>query len=463
MDFFYDNQIRRLILQTIRMFGGFVVQTGLGSDGTRQIRQVPVRWGEPSRMVAQIIRLNSENKMLSTPFMSVHITSINTSTERRQSPTLVRTDLVDERTFDHEEGKYTGELGDRFTVKRIMAVPYNFTFQLDMWTSNQDQKMQLMEQIMMLFNPSIDLQTSDNPLDWTAITFVEMQDAITWSSKTVPFGTDEQIDVASMQFLIPYWINPPAEVTRRKAIETIIVNMRSVAELPTDDSDYSWEQGDLLAQTIITPGNHVISVEGSEITLLGEGGVELDENGDVFSWEDLLLRFSDFVENSSELIVKRKFGDPDGVTGKISFSTTPNILDWDINSTTLPEDTLDPINAIVNPMTTGPGVELPAAATGQRYLLAEDIAEDIVDPTVPWGTIIAAINDIIEFDGADWFLAFDSSAATSAEVITNTFTGKQFRWNTTTFNWELAVDGQYKPGTWKVISTPLILDPEDCP
>ena len=463
MDFFYDNQIRRLILQTIRMFGGFVVQTGLGSDGTRQIRQVPVRWGEPSRMVAQIIRLNSENKMLSTPFMSVHITSINTSTERRQSPTLVRTDLVDERTFDHEEGKYTGELGDRFTVKRIMAVPYNFTFQLDMWTSNQDQKMQLMEQIMMLFNPSIDLQTSDNPLDWTAITFVEMQDAITWSSKTVPFGTDEQIDVASMQFLIPYWINPPAEVTRRKAIETIIVNMRSVAELPTDDSDYSWEQGDLLAQTIITPGNHVISVEGSEITLLGEGGVELDENGDVFSWEDLLLRFSDFVENSSELIIKRKFGDPDGVTGKISFSTTPNILDWDINSTTLPEDTLDPINAIVNPMTTGPGVGLPAAATGQRYLLAEDIAEDIVDPTVPWGTIIAAINDIIEFDGADWFLAFDSSTVTTTEIITNTFTGKQFRWNTTTFNWELAVDGQYKPGTWKVISTPLILDPEDCP
>ena len=31
------------------------------------------------------------------------------------------------------------------------------------------------------------------------------------------------------------------------------------------------------------------------------------------------------------------------------------------------------------------------------------------------------------------------------------------------FDWELVVDGQYKPGTWKVISIPLILDPEDCP
>jgi len=186
MDFFYDEQIRRLILQTIRMFGSFVVQTGVGSDGTIQIRQVPVRWGEPSRMVSQIIRLNSENKMLSTPFMSIHITAINMAPDRRQSQTLVRTDLVDERKFDFEEGKYIpNELGDRFTVKRIMPVPYNFTFQLDMWTSNQDQKMQLMEQIMMLFNPSIDLQTSDNPLDWTAITFAEMQDAITWSSKTV--------------------------------------------------------------------------------------------------------------------------------------------------------------------------------------------------------------------------------------------------------------------------------------
>jgi len=459
MDFFYDEQIRRLILQTIRMFGGFVVQTGLDSSGERQIRQVPVRWGEPSRMVSQILRLNSENKMLSTPFMSVHITSVNMAPDRRQSQTLVRTDLVDEREFNFEEGKYTGELGDRFTVKRIMPVPYNFTFQLDIWTSNQDQKMQIMEQIMMLFNPSIDLQTSDNPLDWTAITFAEMQDAITWSSKTVPFGTDEQIDVASMQFLIPYWINPPAEVTKRKAIETIIKNMRSVAELPEDDSDYSWEQGDLLAQIIITPGNHVISVEGNEITLLGEGGVELDENGDVFSWEALLLRFSDFVEDSSQIIVKRKFGDPDGVTGKISFTAAPNILDWDINLATLPVDTLDPIDAIVNPMTAGPDVGLPTADTGQRYLLAEDIAS----PTVPWGTIIANVNDIIEFDGADWVVDFDSSAATSTEIITNTFTGKQFRWNTAEFDWELAVDGQYKPGTWKVISIPLILDPEDCP
>ena len=125
----------------------------------------------------------------------------------------------------------------------------------------------------------------------------------------------------------------------------------------------------------------------------------------------------------------------------------------------MPVDTQDPIDAIVNPMTAGPDNGLPTAATGQRYLLAEDIAS----PTVPWGTIIANVNDIIEFDGADWIVDFDSSAATTTEIITNTFTGKQFRWNTEKFDWELAVDGQYKPGTWKVISTPLILDPEDCP
>jgi len=196
-DYFYDQQIRRLILQICRMLGGFEVHTGIGRDGNIQVRQVPCRWGEPSRMVSHIQRLLSENTMLTTPFSSIHITGITANPERRQDPTHVDTKLVDEREFDETTGQYTKRLGDRFTVKRYMPIPYTFNFQLDIWTSNQDQKMQILEQIMTLFNPSIDLQTSDNPLDWTAITFVTMDDDITWTSRSVPVGTDEPIDISS--------------------------------------------------------------------------------------------------------------------------------------------------------------------------------------------------------------------------------------------------------------------------
>src|SRR5690554_4179415 len=112
MEYFYDHQFRRLILQVIRMFGGFKVAIGKNPDGTTQFRQVPVRWGQPDRMVANIIRLNSENKILPTPLMAVHITNISMAPERRQNPTLVRTNLVDERKFEKGDcGHYTSEIG----------------------------------------------------------------------------------------------------------------------------------------------------------------------------------------------------------------------------------------------------------------------------------------------------------------------------------------------------------------
>ena len=449
MDFFYDEQIRRLILQVNRIFGGFVVQTGVDSSGNKQFRQVPVRYGESSRMVSHIIRQLSENTALSTPFMSTSIVAINMASDRRQNPFLVSTHLIDERKFDLEKNEYTEERGDRFTLKRHMPVPYNFTIQLDIWVSNTDQKMQLMEQIMMLFNPAQKLQSSDNPLDWTAITDIEMLDSITWTSKSLPYGTEEAIDIATMQFLVPYWINPPAELTKRRAIETIVNNVRAVQELPEDDTDFSWEgNGELLFQEIYTPDCHILSVEGNELTLLNDKAGLTDENGNFESWKDLIFLFGEFCPGETEIVVKRKFGDPTGITGVIDFTNESNILTWIIDPDTLPINTLDDIDAIVDPQTVSPdGSNLPSPVLGQRYLLAGETGAT----TVGWGSLTAEINDIIEFDGSDWIVTFDSATITLAEVVKNAFTDKQFRWNFTEQDWQPVLDGLYQPGTWKII------------
>lgn len=452
MDYFYDSQIRRLILQACRMLSGFQVKTGLGRDGTAQFRQVPCRWGEPSRMVSHVQRKLSESTMLYTPFMSIHITAINMAPDRRQNPTHVSTKLVDEREFDEVTGEYTENLGDRFTVKRYMPVPYNFTFQMDMWTSNTEQKMQLMEQILMLFNPSIDLQTSDNPLDWTAITFAQLEDTITWTSRSIPMGTDEQIDISTMQFLIPSWISPPAELTKRKAIESIITNINAVTEIPVDESDFSWGLGELLNQTIITPGNHIIDVDGTTLTLLSESGSTLDNTGTILSWATLLKMYSDFNEEKvNSLIVKRRFGDATGVSGSIAFHPTDvNKLVWTIDITTLPVNTLTAIDGIIDPMSKYPGGGLPAASNSQRYLIVSDLGPN----TTAWGNIEAVTNSIIEYTDTGWVVAFDSenSFSHNPQVVTNNATSKQLRWVPEDNDWELAVDGLYKPGTWKIVA-----------
>ena len=54
-----------------------------------------------------------------------------------------------------------------------------------MATSNTDQKLQLLEQILVLFNPALEIQQNDNPVDWTTITTVELTD-IQWTSRSIP-------------------------------------------------------------------------------------------------------------------------------------------------------------------------------------------------------------------------------------------------------------------------------------
>ena len=61
------------------------------------------------------------------------------------------------------------DLGNLYSTDRYMPVPYNLTMQVDIWSGNTDQKLQLLEQILILFNPSIQLQQNTNPLDWTSV------------------------------------------------------------------------------------------------------------------------------------------------------------------------------------------------------------------------------------------------------------------------------------------------------
>lgn len=449
MDYFYDQQFRRYILQVTRMFGGFEVKTGKGGrNKTVQTRQVPVRYGQTSRMVNHIIRLNSENTILYTPFMSTHITSINMAPDRRQNPQLVTTHQVDERKWDDEKQEYTQDIGNRFTVKRFMPVPYNITFQLDIWTSNTYEKQQILEQVLMLFNPSVDLQTSDSPLDWTAITYAELQDNIVWSSKTVPYGTEEEIDVASLQFIVPAWISPPAEVTQRKVINTIIQNIHAVKELPEDDSLTYEEDGDLLTSIIITPGEHRIKISGNDIILLGSNGEIINpETNEIYSWKELLIRYGEYREGTSTINVKQKFGDAIGITGTFVFGEEPNIITWDPDDDDLYLDTLVAVDAIIDPMKNYPGDGvLPNPENGQRYLIADDISST----SSGWGIINnASINDIIEYDGSEWIISFDTDEhKDSIEIVTSLNANKQLRWDGE--EWNPTVERIYYPGAWRV-------------
>ena len=171
--FFYDKQIRRYIQQFIRLFSGFSVQMGHSDDKLPIFHSVPVRYGDINRMAAHIQRENSENMTNTVPFISCYVNNVDMAPERRQYQGNVEKVQVFEKKYDESSQEYLNEVGNRYTIERHQPVPYFMDMNCDIWTSNTDQKLQLLEQIMVLFNPTLNIRTTNNPFDWTSLSYVE--------------------------------------------------------------------------------------------------------------------------------------------------------------------------------------------------------------------------------------------------------------------------------------------------
>lgn len=444
MDYWYDAQIKRYLIQLIRIFSNFQVKENT-RDGEHYNR-VPAKYGDASRMVASILRNNSENVIASAPQISVYITNVALSRERAQDPFLQDTQQVAEREWDTQDGQYTSEQGNLYTIKRYMPVPYNLTVSVDIWTTNTDTKLQILEQFMVLFNPSIQLQSNDNPLDWTNVFEITMQD-ITWSNRSLPAGVDEQLDIATITFEVPIWISPPAKVARQTIIQQIINDIntvKSVDDLGFDSSYYDF------FSTIESDGNSVLIVTPGDLKLqVGNGTVSLiDQSLQPFAWQDLIemqgelressriqLNLSDNAESEDQL-----------VTGTVTaLPEVPNSLVFNLDPETLPSNSFADVDRIIDPREVQPGNGLNAAVLGQRYL----IVEDMLSTTFAEWNLSASANDIIEYNGTNWVVSFNSSEITTVQFVENAFTSQQFKWDGS--QWISSWQGTYNPGYWRLL------------
>ena len=442
--YFYDRQIRRYIQQFIRLFSGFSVQMGVDNSKLPIMLEVPVRYGDINRMAAHIQRENSENITNTVPFISCYVTDFSMAPERRVSQQHTEKVQVWEKK-QAEDGSYLPEVGNTYTVERHMPVPYNLTMNCDIWTSNTDQKLQLLEQIMVLFNPTLNIRTSSNPLDWSALAYVEMTNSI-WSSRSIGNSVDDIIDVATLTFQLPVLINPPAKVKQQRIIHTILNQLYNLDDAGLDAfrENQPFDRS-TVEYTIVTLEDRKLRYQDGKAFILNKVGTNLDEDGAVLTWQNVLKPFGSLREGISQLRL-RKSTNPGDVTNDIIGrlyldDNNPNALIVEIDQDTLPANTLAPINGIVNPMTTIPGNgPLPAAATGQRYLLTEKT-------TAEWG-VDADKNDIIEYNGSQWIVSFDSSQNNNPQFVLNLVTDDQFEWNGE--DWFNSYEGVYNEGYWRL-------------
>ena len=463
-DFFYDEQLRRYLLQFMRIFADFKIELPADENGIKAQKRVPLVYGDMSRQVAQILKQNSANTTLAAPMMSAYIQAMEMDDERRREVQNVLPAQVVERKYDESTGTYSSEAGNRYTVQRYMPVPYKLTVNLDIWTTNTTDKFQLIEQIGVIFNPGVQLQTNANPLDWSSIFEVKMQ-GMSWSSRGVPQGSDSANDIMTIMFDVPIWINPPAKVKKQSIVEQIVTSVFDVnitEDEVRDIFDPLHSAFAELDQFVITPGNYRLGVTAidsatSQVELLNQYGI----SDSSLSWESLTEAYGKVDPETTTLRLKTQddldstVGD---VLGTLELVDGSNVLatftvDSDTLPTTIPSG---PVTAIIDPRRTYPGDgSLPAASAGQRYLLISDddtvggeriIADN--DGSNPWGSIDAYENDIIEYNGSNWFVSFNADESTPPLYVVNTEDGQHYKFDGT--EWSYTYLGVFNAGYWRI-------------
>lgn len=397
MQFFYDGQIRRYVTQFMRIFIGFKVKAG---DGT--LRQIPVMYGDMSRQVASLIKENSENKMPSVPRIACYITGIELARDRLSDSSFVSKLNIRERAYTKANGQveYQNYQGGGYTVERLMPTPYKLTMKADIWSSNTDQKLQMLEQILMLFNPSLEIQTTDNYIDWTSLSVVDLTSS-NFTSRTIPQGTENDIDVCSLDFEMPIWISPPTKVKKLGVIKNIIMNIFGEQGDVTDLSDILFN--DPNANSRVTPGDFGVLLLKGGNTEPFDYNVEVLDAGEAVSalglvdvptklgaridWNKVVEQYGGYQPGISQIFFTQPGGYEIGGTFTINY-LDPTYLVVTVDPDTVSTNSLDPVTAIIDPYKFNPLANFGGRANipaGTRYLILDDINPSIhVGGEIDW-------------------------------------------------------------------------------
>ena len=464
----------------IRLLSNFSHQ-----DANGNLKKVPVLYGDLTRQVANIIKDNSENKIPSAPRMAVYITGLEMDRSRTSDRTLVSKVNVRERAWDSDNKEYLNTQGQNYTVERLMPSPYTLKINADIWASNTEQKLQILEQILALFNPSFELQTTDNFIDWTSLTVVNLEN-IVFSSRSIPVGVDSEIDVSQLSFSIPIYLSSPVKVKKLGVVQKIINSIYDEAngsiELGLSGPQLAaWADTAPPARTtgnVKDNQNGVATKTDTDYTsnnrtvttttwqnyglFVNRGQAQIIDGQSVgtINWQEMFEAYTGQYQAGSSRIFLQSPETNNYIVGTIELDDvepTKINIDWDFD--TIPEDTIiegrTSIDYIIDPSRFNPST---VKSSGVRLLLLGDIGNaNNTDGADAWknqnGTdFVANENDIIEWytnstsSTQEWRIVFDASQETNIAHTTNLNTSNQYKW--TGEYWIKSWEGEYSNGAW---------------
>ena len=420
---------------------------------------------------------------MSAPRMGVYVTNLELDRNRLADASFISKVHLRERAYDSDNNEYLNTQGKNYTVERLMPTPYTLSVAVDLWSTNTEQKLQILEQILMLFNPSLEIQTTDNYVDWTSLSVVEIS-SINFSNRSIPTGTDSEIDVATLNFTTPIYISPPTKVKKLGVVTQIIASIynertgnidlgQSMPELQAYSDDYTKSVKSTITKsadgtidssaTTKEDADAVIATTaiGYDLLVMNNVGQVIDKGvAGAINWNKIIQTLpGKYSAGLSRILLNRQ-----DINTRVSGTFAINelnenqlIINWDED--TIPTDTVftgvtarGTVDYIIDPTKFNP---TDIKQTGTRLLLLADVNND-ADAWKNTDTTLTDMNenDIVEWNGSAWTVLFDASANLinsdnfETKFITNLNTGIQYKW--TGEQWLLSFEGEYRKGTWQI-------------
>jgi hypothetical protein len=229
--YYYDGQLRKYLLQFCNIFTGLKVQTGNGECDVPEFMSVPIRIGSRDRVTAAIEAGNTQNKPISVPMMVANMTNLDMSPNRKG------VGVVDKKVYLPTGGVYPDDLR---TAVRIMPIPYVMSVELALIASNTQQLHQILEQLLVLFDPMLQIQTSDGAFDWTKLTNVMLTSIA--NEENYPIGGDRRLITWALGFEMPIYLSTPLDI-RDEVVRKISIRYGDLDGFKIDEFD---EDGNLI-------------------------------------------------------------------------------------------------------------------------------------------------------------------------------------------------------------------------
>lgn len=236
-NYYYGQQIKRYIIQYMAIFSGLKVKIGKNDlNSASPFIHVPITYGSRDRTVAAIFAENTQNKPIRVPTLSANMTGIiSDPTDRVGTGTTISTVSL--------------PLGSTLpnglkVVKKMRPVPYRLRLETVIYASNTDQHLQMLEQILMLFDGgSLQIQIDDAYSDWSKLTTVYLEDNGITLDETYPPVFDRRIITSTLAFNTLIQLSLPFDLKTnyieqiKLRLQTLMKGETSPKQAIEDDTD----------------------------------------------------------------------------------------------------------------------------------------------------------------------------------------------------------------------------------